>query len=249
MDIGSVDYKKAFENYLRRGMLIGLSLKQARTTTHYIWRTRKDGKVRPSHAANDGEIVAWDNPPATGHPGEDYGCRCRAVAYEPDVSEFMEISLSNVADTGAEWTSGDFVSHYWFGNGKAVRLREVGHLRKIVDAYMQEVEERLKGQIADVARNNIGRAFSYKFYNKYKMRDVVFSVGKTELGGNFSGTSTPKHGALEVTGTLDFYLDDEFADPTSLGPELLGSTRYDIFDNWNGSLRGLVLKDRSTSKF
>lgn len=52
-----------------------------RTTTHYIWRTRGDNKVRAAHAANNGRIFSWDNPPPTGHPGEDYGCRCTAEPY------------------------------------------------------------------------------------------------------------------------------------------------------------------------
>jgi len=51
-------YKKAFQEYLRNGTPIELYLKQARPTTHYIWRTRRDGKVRPSHAANNGKIFA-----------------------------------------------------------------------------------------------------------------------------------------------------------------------------------------------
>ncbi len=46
--------------------------------TLYIWRTMDDEKVRPSHAANDGIVFAWDIPPPTGHPGEEYGCRCWA---------------------------------------------------------------------------------------------------------------------------------------------------------------------------
>lgn len=49
-----------------------------RTTQYYIWRTQRDGDVRPSHAANEGRIFSWNNPPPTGHPGEDYGCRCYA---------------------------------------------------------------------------------------------------------------------------------------------------------------------------
>jgi SPP1 gp7 family putative phage head morphogenesis protein len=60
--------------------------------THYIWHSRDDKRVRPSHAANDGKVFAWDNPPETGHPGEDYNCRCWA---EP-VELRLEISpLSN----------------------------------------------------------------------------------------------------------------------------------------------------------
>lgn len=51
--------------------------------THYRWSTSKDRRVRDSHAALDGTIQAWDNPPNTGngtnHPGEDYQCRCIAI--------------------------------------------------------------------------------------------------------------------------------------------------------------------------
>lgn len=54
---------------------------QTHPTTHYIWRTRSDNKVRASQAANNGKIFSWDNPPPTGHPGEDYGCRCTAEPY------------------------------------------------------------------------------------------------------------------------------------------------------------------------
>lgn len=46
--------------------------------TQYVWRTVEDDRVRPEHAANSGKIFAWDDPPETGHPGEDWGCRCTA---------------------------------------------------------------------------------------------------------------------------------------------------------------------------
>jgi SPP1 gp7 family putative phage head morphogenesis protein len=45
----------------------------------YKWLTSKDERVRPSHKANDGKIFSWSRPPATGHPGEDYQCRCVAI--------------------------------------------------------------------------------------------------------------------------------------------------------------------------
>lgn len=52
----------------------------------YVWVTVGDDRVRPTHAANEGKIFAWSKPPAaTGHPGDDINCRCRAMAYiEPD---------------------------------------------------------------------------------------------------------------------------------------------------------------------
>ena len=55
--------------------------------THYVWRTQGDDKVRSSHAVNNGRIFAWDDPPATGHPGEDYNCRCVAEPYKGDIDD------------------------------------------------------------------------------------------------------------------------------------------------------------------
>lgn len=64
--------------------------------TKYIWSTSHDSRVRECHAALDGKIFSWDDPPAmwyntkskgtvyTGrrcNPGEDYACRCVALPY------------------------------------------------------------------------------------------------------------------------------------------------------------------------
>jgi SPP1 gp7 family putative phage head morphogenesis protein len=46
----------------------------------YIWRTSRDGDVRPSHKKMEGKVVRWDSPPTldgwTGHVGEYANCRC-----------------------------------------------------------------------------------------------------------------------------------------------------------------------------
>lgn len=45
----------------------------------YRWRTSQDDRVRESHASKEGKVFSWDEPPSdTGHPGEDYQCRCTA---------------------------------------------------------------------------------------------------------------------------------------------------------------------------
>lgn len=45
----------------------------------YVWRTAGDDRVRSAHAAHEGQIFSWDDPPpGTGHPGEDFQCRCYA---------------------------------------------------------------------------------------------------------------------------------------------------------------------------
>lgn len=53
----------------------------------YIWRGSMDKRERKDHEALEGKYFTWDNPPVvdrkTGrraHPGEDFNCRCVAVA-------------------------------------------------------------------------------------------------------------------------------------------------------------------------
>lgn len=54
----------------------------------YIWRTELDERVRDTHARNEGKKFSWDDPPdETGHPGEDYNCRCWA---EPVLDELID---------------------------------------------------------------------------------------------------------------------------------------------------------------
>lgn len=44
-------------------------------------------QVRSSHAANEGQVFSWANPPETGHPGSEPGCRCWAEPYTPPSAE------------------------------------------------------------------------------------------------------------------------------------------------------------------
>ena len=60
----------------------------------YIWRAVKDGATRASHLQNDGKRFRWDKPPATGHPGEDFQCRCTA---EPVLEEFISVPVEQAA--------------------------------------------------------------------------------------------------------------------------------------------------------
>jgi SPP1 gp7 family putative phage head morphogenesis protein len=52
----------------------------------YVWVTAGDERVRPTHEANNGQTFSWDDPPATGHPGSDYNCRCIA---SPKLDELL----------------------------------------------------------------------------------------------------------------------------------------------------------------
>jgi len=51
---------------------------------YYIWRTKKDDKVRGKHAEREGKIFNWHVPPEGGHPGEEHNCRCWAEPYKPE---------------------------------------------------------------------------------------------------------------------------------------------------------------------
>lgn len=44
----------------------------------YVWTTSGDERVREEHAALEGQVISWDDPPSVGHPGEDINCRCTA---------------------------------------------------------------------------------------------------------------------------------------------------------------------------
>jgi SPP1 gp7 family putative phage head morphogenesis protein len=52
----------------------------------YTWSTSQDERVRDSHRDKEGEVFSWDDPPEdTGHPGQDYQCRCVAIPYFEEV--------------------------------------------------------------------------------------------------------------------------------------------------------------------
>lgn len=60
--------------------------------THYIWTSSADERVREIHSELDGTVQSWAAPPVvspdgrTGHPGEDYQCRCTAFPVLPELS-------------------------------------------------------------------------------------------------------------------------------------------------------------------
>ena len=57
----------------------------------YTWETSQDERVRPSHEEKQGNVYRWDDPPAdTGHPGEDYQCRCVAIPVIDDLVDQVD---------------------------------------------------------------------------------------------------------------------------------------------------------------
>lgn len=226
MNIINTDaYRTAFVEYLRRGTPILRSLKAEQLTNRYVWRTRRDGKVRPAHRRNDGRIFRWSDAPETGHPGEGFNCRCEAVPYVEGSTEFASHdTYTGLASSYGRWENHDFIWHFYTGQGRGVTLSEIGHLREIVEQYAyhdgdEGAYRRLSDQIAREARDAFasGREnFVYTFGRPHQFKGVEFSHGKSTVKGVFSGSVTDIGKTLRVEGTIRFEFEDAFTDPVDL---------------------------------
>ncbi len=145
-------YSYAFNLYLRYGIVINIdAMKRAfksdadyqslngtpetrenHSTPFYIWRTSGDDKVRPSHAVNNGKIFSWDTPPAIGHPGENFNCRCTAEPYygisytlhQHIIRPIVDAIQNHLAKT-PKWNNTDMSLHFYTGNGSGVSLTQI----------------------------------------------------------------------------------------------------------------------------
>ncbi len=267
-------YRKAFAAYLRRGIPIHISLKAEQAATHYIWRTRGDDKVRPSHAANEGKVFSWNSPPPTGHPGVDYNCRCTAEAYVQGVSEYASQTLTEVAsDNSEQWDNLRFLQHAYEGNGETVTLEETGHLANVIQYYFYEIirkgrnsYNRVNAQIIDEARRQMDGDFTYKFENSYdEFGDYLYVFGSVTIGGRFTGTVHRQNGRMRIEGSVDFYFFDVFTDIVDLREILIGTSNpaettpkitwitdlggifFPIIGNWKTNFQAEARQNEETS--
>ena len=230
-------YRKAFAEFMRRGTPIELSLKAAaqdHPSTHYIWRTRGDGKVRTSHAVNNGRILSWDNPPPAGHPGEDYNCRCTAEPYVRGVSEFAYQTLTSpVNDSSPKWEAIDFVWHAVI-HGDAVNLSEIGRLWDVIDHYAYVAKggvfERINRQVIDAARLIRNGYFPYDFSNSYAFKEIAFPFGNSTVFGIFKGHVSGKNGLMKIDGTVEYFFDDDYTDPAGIRQRRYGTSDPTMVD-------------------
>ena len=66
----------------------------------YRWSTSKDDRVRETHRANEGVVFDWDEPPATGIPGEEINCRCVAIPVLDDIEISEKPPVAEMEITG-----------------------------------------------------------------------------------------------------------------------------------------------------
>lgn len=226
-------YRNAFIQYLRKGTPIELSLKAAQNehpTPYYIWRTSGDSKVRSSHAANNGKIFAWDNPPPTGHPSEEYNCRCWAEPYYGYVDGLIEGGLDLISNavmallnyfrnelaTSTHWENRHMVAHFYVGGGKAVTLSEIGQLDAIRKYYEVNYLPRFVMQLQDRTRMSRDGILTDGFSQSYSFREVLFSHGGASIHGYFKGNIFTVEGNRILQGYAVFEFSDVFTDPLDL---------------------------------
>lgn len=235
--LNSLEYRKAFSNYLRRGTPIHLSLKAedlGHPTTHYIWRTRGDPQVRPSHIENNGKVFAWDNPPETGHPGEDYNCRCTAEPYERGDSEYAyQTVISDIKDNPKQWNTWNFIDHFRNGGGGPVTLSETGNLAGLIFQYFYPalVIDRINAQIIDAARRVKSGPVSYDFDGSYQFINYVIAFGGGVVGGQFTGSVKTENGMMYIEGEIVYQYSDTFTDTADLREIATGSSALTP-DSW-----------------
>jgi Phage Mu protein F like protein len=247
-------YRAAFVEYIRKGTPLRLGCKQAHATESYVWRTRRDGKVRIEHRRNDGQVFRWDEQPPTGHPGQAFNCRCEAIPYVPGQTEFAHHELiGDLSSAPYRWNDLDFIAHYYYGNGIPVTLWEMGHLREIAEYYAYSTLDngafrRLSDQIAEAARQGGVGDLTYDFSPSYDFDDVQFSHGGGSVSGVFSGTVTQRGAMYIIQGTTRFVFSDIFADPLGLGMEP-GGTPFGVSGRWAASFLAEVLVNEEASSY
>lgn len=264
-------YRKAFTQYLRKGAAIELSFKamiKEQPTTHYIWRTREDDKVRPSHAANNGKIFAWDNPPETGHPGDGFGCRCRAEPHIPEVNESSSQWVTSIVDEGLDrWAWYDFVLHYYFGGGSAIKLSHVGHLQDVINTSREHVFKGVERQVFKDARTTISGKLNDTFERSYPFYSVSFVHGGSTVEGHYNGSVSRVGSALHINVEVIYNFNDVFTDPLDIrernsgssdagaiqADELIdseaGGQLYDVYDHWTTRLSAIIHMDAHKSGY
>lgn len=194
-----------------------INYKMTGNSTSYIWRTQDDGKVRDSHAANDDQIFLWNNRPATGHPGEDFNCRCWA---EPIGDSFYanQLLITKINDNPNKWGNRDFIEHYRTENNGDVTLSETGYLSDVIEHYSNNlgIYDRVNNQIIDEARVVREDSFIYSFGRPYEFGEVLLAIGGAMVNGIFVGDARVEDKFLVINGIITYEFKDKFSDPFQL---------------------------------
>ncbi|MDB2414379.1 phage minor head protein [Rickettsiales bacterium] len=219
LDLGLFEEAKALQKIDEHLVWLLMQYKMFGGSTHYIWRTQDDKKVRPSHAANDDKIFEWSKKPKTGHPGEDFNCRCWA---EPiNAKEYANQLLITPINDQEKWGNLDFWNHYRNAGGAPVTLQETGYLAEIIDYYEYQaiasdgqpgVYRAINKQIIDKAKEKGEGHFDYPFGTTYNFYDVLYTFRNSTVKGVFEGDVRKEKDFLVINGIITYNFIDAFAD-------------------------------------
>lgn len=242
---------------------------QNHSTPQYIWRTAGDGKVRREHAANNGKIFSWDNPPPTGNPGEAFGCRCWAEAYKPAAQETVDLQEKSIQTVSTFtpagpfiWTNADLLYHYFYGNGQGLFLGRIGLLNGVIN-YARTQPQKSGGSIFDrvarkifvESRQNQGGTSVVKFSTSYDFSGFMFSFGDSTVEGQADVTVTQNNKSLIISADIYYTFWDEYKDPIDdwdiipFDIEIPGGKPFAIMDVWQTRLEAIIKLDSSESRF
>lgn len=214
LDFGFVQEIKALQQIDQQLAGLLLHYKMLGNSRRYIWHTQEDDKVRSSHAANNGRIFSWDEPPATGHPGEDFNCRCWAQPVD-DYLYANQVLITSVLDNPQKWSNADFLRHYRTENNKDVTLSEIGYLEDTIEYYSETlgIYNRVNQQIINKAQSVEEGGFTYVFGRYYDFDSVSLAIGGAIVSGVFLGDARRENGYLVVNGMITYNFYDRFSDP------------------------------------
>lgn len=94
----------ARDQTLKTNAAVSRARMKAAGVTDYGWSTSRDERVRPMHAALEGQRFAFDDPPVTNaagetnNPGEDIQCRCVPIPWIAELDEPAEESIPMAAE-------------------------------------------------------------------------------------------------------------------------------------------------------
>lgn len=237
-----------------------------------------DDKVRTSHQQNNGKIFTRDNPPHTGHPGEDYNCRCIAEPYIEGVTEYANQTLiSDVMESLTKWDNFDFLGYGYYGNGREVSLAKAGHLKGVINYFFYHLGaiNKINQQIIAKARSlQKSGYFNYDFRNAYPFEGYLYCFGGSIVSGFFSGFIKNHNKMLYIKGSIKYRYEDLFTDQYELRDKILtyflgthgssdpklvsetvrvitdlGATPYVIYDNWETSFNAEIKCDKASSLY
>ncbi len=202
-----------------------IELKELGDAPGYIWHTEQDDKVRDSHHFNDGKTFQWDLPPATGHPGEDYNCRCWAEPVDGKAYARQKL-ITPINDNPRKLTTFDLMKRYHKGDGSPITMEEIGRMADFIDYYSYKVTSRADGQpgiyrrveqqVIDTAIKNGEGYFTYGFEDNYDFLSFLVALGDTTIKGEFAGQARKEilgdQKFLVITGVVTYDHEDEFTD-------------------------------------